>query len=156
MASIDPTLAVADIQTMDQRVSEASALRRFQTSLFGVLAGVALFLAAIGLYGVMAYSVRQRTSEIGIRIALGAQPTNVLRLIVRQGMILAFVGIVIGVVGAFALTRFLSSLLYGIAPTDPTTYIVVSFVLLAVSFLACYIPARRATRVNPVVALRYE
>ena len=156
VASIDPTLAVADIQTMDQRVSEASALRRFQTSLFGVLAGVALFLAAIGLYGVMAYSVRQRTSEIGIRIALGAQPTNVLRLIVRQGMILAFVGIVIGVVGAFALTRFLSSLLYGIAPTDPTTYIVVSFVLLAVSFLACYIPARRATRVNPVVALRYE
>lgn len=156
VASIDPTLAVADIQTMDQRVSGASALRRFQTSLFGVFAAVALFLAAIGLYGVMAYSVKQRTPEIGIRLALGAQPSSVLKLIVRQGMTLTVLGILIGVAVAFALTRLLSSLLYGIAPTDPATFILVSVVLLGVSFLACYIPARRAMRVDPIVALRYE
>ena len=156
VASIDSTLAVADIQTMDQRVSEASALRRFQTSLFGVFAGVALFLAAIGLYGVMAYSVKQRTPEIGVRLALGAQPSSVLKLIVTQGMTLTILGICIGVAGAFALTRLLSSLLFGIAPTDPVTFIIVAVVLLAVSFLACYIPARRATKVDPMIALRYE
>jgi predicted permease len=154
--TIDPTLAVADIQTMDQRVSEASALRRFQTSLFGVFAAVALFLAAIGLYGVMAYSVKQRTPELGIRLALGAQPSNVLKLIVTQGMTLTILGICIGVAGAFALTRLLSTLLFGIAPTDPSTFILVAAVLLAVSFLACYIPARRAMRVEPIEALRYE
>jgi predicted permease len=156
VASIDPTLAIADIATMDQRVSEASALRRFQTSLFGIFAAVALFLAAIGLYGVMAYSVKQRTSEIGIRIALGAQPSNVLKLIVTQGMTLTILGVCIGVAGAFALTRLLSTLLFGIAPTDPATFIVVSAVLLSISLLACYVPARRAMGVDPMVALRYE
>jgi putative ABC transport system permease protein len=156
VASIDPTLAVADIATMDQRVSEASALRRFQTSLFGVFAAVALFLAAIGLYAVMAYSVKQRTPEIGIRLALGAQPSNILKLIVAQGMTLTILGICIGVAGAFALTHLLSTVLFGIAPTDPATFIVVSAVLLSVSLLACYIPARRAMRVDPMVALRYE
>jgi putative ABC transport system permease protein len=156
VASLDPTLAVADIATMDQRVSEAGALRRFQTSLFGIFAAVALFLAAIGLFGVMAYSVKQRTSEIGIRLALGAQPSNVLKLIVTQGMTLTILGICIGVAGAFALTRLLSTLLFGIAPTDPATFIVVSAVLLSASLLACYVPARRAMRVDPMVALRYE
>jgi predicted permease len=156
VASIDPTLAVADIQTMDQRVSEASALRRFQTSLFGVFAAVALFLAAIGLYGVMAYSVKQRTPEIGIRLALGAQPSNVMKLIVTQGMTLTILGICIGVAGAFALTRLLSTLLFGIAPSDPSTFIIVAAVLLLVSFLACYIPARRAMRIAPIEALHYE
>ncbi|HKF53300.1 MAG TPA: ABC transporter permease [Candidatus Acidoferrales bacterium] len=156
VASIDPTLAVADIQTMDERVSDASALRRFQTSLFGVFAAVALFLAAIGLYGVMAYSVKQRTPEIGIRLALGAQPSSVMKLIVRQGMILTVLGIVIGVAVAFTLTRLLASLLYGIAPTDPATFILVSAVLLGVSLLACYVPGRRAMRIEPIEALRYE
>jgi predicted permease len=154
--TIDPALAVADLQTMDQRVSEASALRRFQTSLFAVFAAIALFLAAIGLYGVMAYSVKQRTSEIGIRLALGAQPSHVLKLIVGQGMMLTLLGIFVGVAGAFGLTRLLSSLLYGIAPSDPATFVIVSVVLLAVSLLACYVPARRAMRVEPVEALRYQ
>lgn len=156
VASIDPALAVADLQTMDQRVYEASALRRFQTSVFGVFAAVALFLAAIGLYGVMAYSVKQRTPEIGIRLALGAQPSSVLKLIIRQGMTLTALGILIGVGVALALTRLLSSLLYGIAPTDPATFVIVSAVLLGISLLACYIPARRAMRVAPIEALRYE
>lgn len=156
VGAIDPTLAVADIQTMVERVSEASALRRFQTSLFGVFAAVALFLAAISLYGVMAYSVKQRTPEIGIRLALGAPPSSVLKLILRQGMTLTLLGILIGVAAAFALTRLLRSLLYGIAPTDPLTFIIVGIVLVAVSLLACYIPARRAMRTDPMVALRYE
>ncbi len=131
-------------------------MRRFQTSLFAVFAGVALFLAAIGLYGVMAYSVKQRTSEIGIRLALGAQPSHVLKLIVGQGMMLTLAGILVGVAGAFGLTRLLSSLLYGIAPSDPATFVIVSVMLLAVSLLACYIPARRAMKVEPIEALRYE
>ncbi len=154
--SIDPALAVTDIETMDQRVSEASALRRFQTSLFSAFAGLAMFLAAIGLYGVMAYSVKQRTSEIGIRLALGAQPSDVLKLIVRQGMLLTLVGIVLGALAAIGLTHLLSSLLYGIAPTDPATFIAVAIVLVAVSLAACYIPARRAMKTDPMIALRYE
>ncbi|HEV2299048.1 MAG TPA: ABC transporter permease [Candidatus Acidoferrales bacterium] len=154
--AIDPNLAVANIETMDQRIWKASALRRFQTSLFAVFGGIALFLAAIGLYGLMAYSVKQRTSEIGIRLALGAQPAHVLGLVIRQGMTLTVAGIIVGVFGALALTRLLSSLLYGVAPTDPVTLVAVSVVLVAASLLACCIPARRAMRVDPMVALRYE
>jgi predicted permease len=152
--SIDPTLAVSDVQTMEQRVSEASALRRFQMSLFVVFGVVALFLAAIGLYGVMAYSVRQRTAEVGIRLALGAEPSTILTLIVRQGMTLTTIGVVIGLAGAFALTRLLSSLLYRTAPGDPATFVFVVAVLLVTSLVACYVPARRAMRVEPVEALR--
>jgi predicted permease len=154
--AIDPNLAVANIETMDQRIWQASALRRFQTSLFAVFGGMALFLAAIGLYGLMAYSVKQRTSEIGIRLALGAQPAHVLGLIIRQGMTLTITGIIVGVLGALALTRLLASLLYGVAPTDPVTLVVVSIVLVAASLLACYVPARRAMRIEPMEALRYE
>lgn len=154
--SIDPNVALGDVQTMDARVSDAGALRRFQTYLFGIFAGVALFLAAIGLYALMAFSVRQRTNEIGIRIALGARPANVLRLIIAQGLTLSIVGISIGVAGALAVTRLLSSLLYGISPTDPETLIIVGVVLVAASLLASYVPARRAMRVDPMVALRHE
>lgn len=153
---IDPDLAVADIQTMDQRATQASALRRFQMFLFAAFGGIALFLAAIGLYALMAYSVRLRTNEIGIRLALGAQKSHVWRLIIAQGMALTLAGILLGVAAALAAAKLLSSLLYGVAPIDPTTFILVIVVLAAASLLACYIPARRAMRIEPMDALRYE
>ena len=153
---IDPVLAVADIRTMDQRVADANARRRFQTFLLAVFAGVALFLAAVGLYGLMAYAVKQRTAEIGIRIALGAQRRDVLKLILGQGIMLTLAGLAVGLIAALAMTRVLVSLLYGVAPSDPVTLIIVPLVLIAISLLACYVPARRAMRVDPIVALRYE
>jgi predicted permease len=154
--AMDPNLAVADIETMDQRIWEASALRRFQMSLFAVFGGIALILAGIGLYGLMAFAVKQRTREIGIRLALGSQPLQVKKLIIRQGMTLTIAGIVIGIPGALALTRVLSSLLYGVAPSDPATLVIVSILLVVVALAACWIPAQRAMRVEPMEALRYE
>ena len=134
-----------------------SVLRqRLNMILLGFFAGLALLLASIGLYGVISYSVAQRTHEIGIRLALGAQRSEVLTLIVRQGLKLTLIGLAIGIPGALGLTRFLSSLLYGVKPTDPFTFIAVSFSLVGVALLASYIPARRATTVDPMVALRYE
>jgi ABC-type antimicrobial peptide transport system permease subunit len=124
--------------------------------MIGIFALVALLLASIGIYGVMAFAVTQRTQEIGIRMALGARAPDVLKLVVVNGMRLAVLGLVIGLVASWALTRFISSLLYGVTPTDPLTFSAVSVCLLAAAFLACYLPARRATKVDPLEALRYE
>ena len=144
------------VQTLEQLLGTSVAPRRFNMMLLGIFAGVALVLAAVGLYGVMSYSVSWRTQEIGIRMALGAQRTDVLRLVVRQGMKMALIGLAVGLVGALSLSRVLVGLLHGVSPTDPLTFTGVSVVLLTVALLACLIPARRATRVDPIVALRTE
>ncbi|HEX7696526.1 MAG TPA: ABC transporter permease [Candidatus Acidoferrum sp.] len=154
--SLDPDLAVAHIRTMAQVISSSVAGPRFNTLLLGVFAGVALFLAAIGIYGVMAYAITQQTHEIGIRLALGAQPRNVLQLVLRRGMRLAGVGAAFGVAAALALTRLMAGLLYDVSANDPLTFSCVVILLLAIALLACYVPARRAMRVDPMVALRYE
>jgi ABC-type antimicrobial peptide transport system permease subunit len=124
--------------------------------LLGVFAMLALVLAAVGIYGVMSYAVAQRTHEIGVRVALGAEASDILRQVVRQGMLPAVIGIATGIAGAWGTTRFLSSLLFGVRPTDPTTFTLVPVLLAAVGVLACLLPARRATKVDPVVSLRYE
>jgi putative ABC transport system permease protein len=124
--------------------------------LIGMFAGLALLLAAVGIYGVMSYVVGQRTQEVGIRVALGAQPADIWRLIILRGAALAAIGIAVGLAGALALTRFLSSLLFGVRPADPVTFSAVAILLVIVALVACYFPARRAMRVDPMVALRYE
>src|SRR5688500_1374491 len=151
--ALDKDQAVFNIATMEQLVSESIALRHFPMVLLGLVAALALILAAVGIYGVIAQSVSQRTHEIGIRMALGAQARDVLKLVIGQGMALAVIGIVLGLAGAFALTRLLASLLFGIGTTDPSTFIWIPVLLAAVSFLACYLPARRAARLDPIKAL---
>ena len=153
---IDPAVAVADVGTMGQLLSRATAARRFQTLLLTAFGGVAFFLSLVGLYGLMACLVEQRTAEMGIRMALGAQPGSVLRLILGQGSKLAFAGIALGFACSWASTRALASLLFEVTPTDVPTYLAVAFVFATVALAACYIPARRATRVDPMVALRCE
>lgn len=143
-------------ESMDEIISNSLSSRRFSMILMGVFAGLALLMASIGIYGVISYLTSQRTHEIGIRMALGAGKTDVLVLVVRQGLKVVLVGVVIGIAGALALTRFLASLLFGVKPTDPLTFTAVSLVLIAVALLACYIPARRASKIDPMVALRYE
>lgn len=149
-------LPVAHIRTMDQVVGESMARATFGTTLLSVFAGVALLLAAVGIYGLMAYSVQQRTQEIGIRMALGASPQNVRKMVVLQGMQLAAIGLVIGVGAALGLTRFMANMIFGVKTWDPTAFISVAVLLGAVCWLATYIPARRASRVDPMVSLRYE
>jgi predicted permease len=149
-------LPVAHIRSMQQVVGESTARNDFYMTLLTIFAGVALLLAAIGVYGLMAYSVQQRTQEIGVRMALGASPQQVRRMVVVQGMQLALVGVVIGVASALGLTRLMSSLLYGVKPWDPVTIVLVAVLLSGVTLLATYLPARRASRVDPMVALRYE
>jgi putative ABC transport system permease protein len=153
---IDKDQPVSNINTMETVLSESIARQRFSMLLLGIFAAVALVLAAVGIYGVMSYSVAQRTHEIGIRMALGAQRGDVLKLAVGGGLKLVLIGVGIGLVTAFVLTRVMSSLLFGVSATDPATFITISLVLISAAILASYIPARRATKVDPMVALRYE
>jgi predicted permease len=153
---IDPTIAIPNILSMGQIVSESLAPRRFETLLTSLFASAALLLACLGIYGVVSYSVLRRTREIGIRMALGAQKPDVLRRVVGQGMMPALLGLSAGIIGALAFTRLIDSLLFGVKPLDPSTFAVVSLILIGVTLAACYIPARRAMRLDPLVALRYE
>ena len=154
--SLDPEIAVANIRTMTQVINTSVAGPRFDTYLLGAFAGLALFLAAIGIYGVLAYTVAQQTHEIGVRMALGAQQGDVVRMILKRGVRLALFGVAIGAIAAVFLTRGMASLLFGVSATDPATFIGVAFLLILVALAGCYIPARRAMRVDPIVALRYE
>ena len=156
LRAIDPALALADVHTMDDLVSSAKAGRRFQTLLLSLFAGIALFLSLLGLYALLAYSVKQRTAEIGVRMALGAQRSHVLRMVLRQGLLVASVGIIVGLAASLALTRLLRGLLFDVAPNDPETLLVVTVLLIIVALAASWIPAWRATRIDPMVALRYE
>jgi len=154
--SLTPDVPVHSIITMDQMVKRSMANRRFSLELLGVFATAALLLAAIGIYGVMSYTFSQRTHEVGVRVALGAQRLDILRLAIGEGMFVVAIGLSLGLAGTLAVTRVFQSMLFGVNATDPITLIVVAAILAAVALLACYIPARRATRVDPLVALRVE
>jgi len=154
--SIDPTIAPEHAGTMRQFMSESTSARRFQTVVLSIFAAVAVFLALVGLYGLMAYAVKQRTAEIGIRIALGASSARVLAMVVSRGLALVAIGLVFGLAGALALTRLGTSWLFGVSPADPLTLIAVPVLILAVALLACLIPAWKAARIDPVTALRFD
>jgi putative ABC transport system permease protein len=154
--AIDPDQPIYNVRTMDEIRAESVAPERLNLTLLSIFAGIALVLAIVGIYGVMSYSVTQRTHEIGIRMAIGAQPRDVFRMIMGQGMMLALIGVAFGLVGAFGLTRLMATMLFGVEPTDPATFASIAVLLTAVALLACYVPGRRATKVDPVVSLRYE
>jgi putative ABC transport system permease protein len=154
--SVDSQLAASKIRTMDQVISESTARQNFNMLLLTIFAGLALLLAAIGIYGLMSYTVEQRTQELGIRMALGASRGDMLKLVVRQGLLLAGIGVPVGLGASFALNRLLADLLFGVKATDPVTYAAVTVILISVAVLASYIPARKATQIDPMIALRYE
>ena len=153
---VDGTVPVRDVFTMDDVVTKSLSQSRFNTLLLGVFAGLALLLAAIGIYSVLSYSVRQRVPEIGIRLALGARMTDVLRMVVIEGMKPTLLGVAIGLVAALAMGRLVASLMFQVEPTDPTTFVAVAALLAFIALIACVIPAYRASKVDPVVALRNE
>jgi putative ABC transport system permease protein len=154
--SQDSDQPIYNIRTMDEIRGESVAPQRLNLMLLSIFAGIAFVLAIVGIYGVMSYAVTQRTHEIGIRMAIGAQPGDVFKMILGQGMLLTLIGMVAGLVGAFALTRLMATMLFSIKPSDPLTFAVVAGLLVAVALIACYIPGRRATKVDPVNSLRYE
>jgi putative ABC transport system permease protein len=156
VAAIDGDLPVFGVKTMEEYISQSVSTPRFNTTLLSIFAAVALTLTVVGLYGVMSYAVAQRTNEIGIRLALGAQTRDVLSLIIKQGLQLILLGLAIGLLGAVALMKVISGLLFGVTTKDPFTFVSVAVVLTFIALLACYVPARRATRVDPLEALRYE
>jgi len=156
VGAIDPDQPISNLTTMSQLLAASVARTRFNFLGFSIFAAIALTLAAVGIYGVIAYSVSQQTHEIGIRLALGAQAADVLRLIIRQGMGLVLAGVGIGLAGALIATRLMKTLLFGVSVTDPLTFTLITLLLTFVALLACWIPARRATKVDPMTALRFE
>jgi putative ABC transport system permease protein len=156
VAATDPLVPTGAVRSMDQVLAHSLALRSFMMLLLSIFGGLALVLASVGIYGVIAFAVSQRTREIGVRMALGARPADVLRMVLREGMTLVAVGVALGVAAALMLTRLLEGMVYGVKVRDPLIFAIVNLLMVAVSLAACYVPARRATRVDPLVALRYE
>jgi putative ABC transport system permease protein len=156
MLGLDKDVPVLNVSTIDHLVAAALRGPRFNAALIGACAGIALLLASFGLYALISYSVTQRTHEIGVRLAIGADQRDIFKLIVGQGMLLILIGVAIGLAASFALTRAMASLLFGVGATDALTFAFISLLLTVVSLLACYVPARRAMRVDPTAALRYE
>jgi len=156
LRAVEGQIPISRERTMEQVVADTVSRQSFNMLLLSIFAGVALVLAAIGIYGLMSYAVQQRTQELGIRMALGADRSNVLRLIIAQGMKLALSGVVLGLALAWGLTRLIASLLYGVKASDPYTFGLVAAILATVALVAAYVPARRATTIDPLIALRYE
>jgi putative ABC transport system permease protein len=154
--ALDPNQPVYNVSTMEQTLDQSLVTERLSMTLLAALAFLALILAAVGIYGVMSYNVTQRSHEIGIRLAIGAQPRDVFKMVIGNGMMLALMGVACGLVSAFGLTRLMTTMLYGVEPTDPGTFVSIGILLTGVALIACYVPGRRATKVDPLVALRYE
>ena len=156
VAAVDPLVPTGAVRSMDQMLAHSVGLRSFMMMLLSIFGGLALVLASVGIYGVISYAVSQRTREIGVRMALGARPADVLRMILAEGLKLVAVGVALGVAAALMLTRLLEGMIYGVSMRDPLIFVLVNLLMVAVSLAACYVPALRATRVDPITALRYE